>query len=210
MNVMRGNGNLINALIKIVLFFLTSFYFVGCKTSKNGYSKMPHVQHDLTEERKKEYESFNQIDSVVLLTLSSGYKTGSEHNHYTITKRNDKTIVTRTSNFQKFKQTEISSSSFPWEFLVDNFDKFIDDTIKNEKKILAKDGRILYQQSASHGPTIFLKVKLGEKEYEIYLAPLVDSYNEGNINLDLIQRIKNTILTLDYRPSEKIKYKWER
>jgi|GEM_PF-6607070 len=210
MNIVRRNGNLVNMLIKSVLFFLTSFYLVGCKTSENGYSKMSQVRYDLTEERKKEYESFNQIDTVVFLTLGSGYLRGSEHNHYTVTKRNDKTIVTRTSNFQKFKQTEISSSSFPWEFLVDNFDKFIYDTIKNEKKIVAEDGRILYQQSASHGPTTFLKVKLGEKEHKIYLAPLVDSYNEGNINLDLIERIKNTILTLDYKPSEKIKYKWER
>lgn len=210
MNIKKRNGILSAMLIKSTLFFLASCYFVSCKTSKNGYSKMPQDRYNLMEERKKEYESSNQNDTVVFLTLGSGYLRGSEHNHYTITKRNDKTIVSRTSNFQKFKQTEISSSSFPWKFLVDNFDKFINDTIKNEKKILAEDGRILYQQSASHGPTTFLKLKLGEKEHKIYLAPLVDSFNEGNINLDLIERIKNAILTLDYKPVKKVKYKWER
>jgi hypothetical protein len=172
---------------------------------------MPQVKYDLAEERKKEYEEISkQVDTIIFLTLGSGYMRGLEHNHFTVIKKNDKTIVKRTSNFQKFKQTEISSSSFPWQFVRDNFDKFVKDSIKNEKKIVTEDGRIMYKQSASHGPTTFLLVKLGDNEHQIYLAPLVDSYNEGNLNLVLIERIKNTILSLDYKPRERIKYKWER
>jgi len=178
----------------------------GCK----NLTKMPQVKYELAEERKNEFASTNQIDTIIFLTLGSGYLRGSEHNHYTVIKKNDKTIVKRTSNFQKFKPTEISSLSFPWHFLINNYDKLVSDTIKNEKVIVTEAGKILYQQSANHGPTTFLRVKLGETEHEIYLAPLVDSYNIGNINLDLIDKIKTSILTLDYKPSERIRYKWER
>ena len=188
-----------------ILVFLTVLN-IGCM----NMSKMPQVKYDLSEERKTEYESLSHNDTVIFLTLGSGYLRGSEHNHYSVTKRNDKTIVNRTSNFQKFENIEISSSSFPWLYILDNYDNFVSNTIKTEKKIIAEDGKILYQQAASHGPTTFLKVKLGKAEHQIYLAPLVDSYNEGNINLDLIEKIKNAILTLDYKPREKIKYKWER
>ena len=188
-----------------ILVFLTVIN-IGC----NNMSKMPLTKYDLSEVRKTEYESLSHSDTVIFLTLGSGYLRGSEHNHYTVTKRNDKTIVNRTSNFQKFEKIEISSSSFPWLYILDNYDKFISDTIKTEKKIITEDGKVLYQQGASHGPTTFLKVKLGEFEHQIYLAPLVDSYNEGNKNLDLIEKVKNTILSLDYKPKERIKFKWER
>jgi hypothetical protein len=179
---------------------------LGCK----NMFKVPQAKYDLSEERKTEYERLSKNDTVIFLTLGSGYFTGSEQNHYSVTKRNDKTIVNRTSNFQKFEKIEISSSSFPWQYILDNYDKFVSDIIKTEKKIITEDGKILYQQAASHGQTTFLKVKLGETEHQIYLAPLVDSYNQGNINLDLIEKTKKTILTLEFKPREKINYQRER
>ncbi len=173
-------------------------------------SKMPQAKYDLSEERKMDYESFNQIDTVIFLTLGSGYLRGSEHNYYLITKKSDKTIVKRTSNFQRFNQTEISSTSFPWQFLIENFDKFINDPIIDEIRIETKDGILIQKLSGSHGRTTFLKVILGEKVHQINMEPLVDINNIGNKNLDLIEKIKNSILTLEYKPSERIRYKWER
>jgi hypothetical protein len=182
-----------------ILVFLTVLN-IGCK----NMSRMPQARYDLLEEKKTEYESLSHNDTVIFLTLGS---MGSEHNHYSVTKRNDKTIVNRTSKFQKFERIEISSSSFPWLYILDNNDKFVSDTIKTEKKIITEDGEILYPVAKRHGSATFLKVKLGETEHQIYL---VDNYNEGNINLDLIEKIKNTILSIDYKPRERIEYKWER
>lgn len=188
-----------------IVVFLT-IVNMGCM----NITKMPQDKYDLSKEMKWEYESLGQNDTVIFLTLGSGNIRGSEHNHYFVTKICDKTFVQRTSNFQKFEKIEISSLSFPWSYIHDHYEKFISDTIKTDKKITAEDGKVLYQQAASDGPTTFLKVKLGRAEHQIYLAPLVDSYNEGNINLDLIEKIKNSIINLAYTPSDRIKYKWER
>jgi hypothetical protein len=192
--------------IVLIGFIAMTLLNASCK----NISKIPQVKYNLSEVSKKDYEIFNYNDTVVFLKLGSGYLRGSEHNYYSVKKKNGKTIVDRISNFQKFKTIEISSSNFPWKYIIENFDKFTLDTIKTEEKIVTEDGRTIHGKAASHGPTTFMKVKLGETEHQIYLAPLVDSFNDGNINLDLIEKTKNSIILLDFIPSERIKYKRER
>ena len=203
MNRMRQN-------IKIYSVILIAIYLSCCKTSRNGYSKMAQVKYDFDYMNNMTSELIKTNDTIIFLTLGGGYMRGIEHNYYSIKKDGEKTFVQRVSNFQKFRVVEINSSNFPWLYIKDNFDKFTLDTIKNYKEIKTDDGKTLYQGSASHGKTTSLNIKLGNSLHKIFLEPLVDSYNIGNINLDLIDKIKAAILTLGYEPSEQIKYKWER
>jgi hypothetical protein len=196
--------------MKGVILFIISISFFCCKTSRNGYSKMPQEKYNFEYMSNLTSKATQSNDTIVFLTLGGGYMRGVEHYHYSVKKINEKTFVQRISNFQKFRLIEIPSSTFPWTYITDNINRFVSDTIKNEKKIITEDGKILQQQIASHGPTTSLRIKLGKTEHKIYLAPLVNSCNNGNINLELIDKTKRSILTLDYKPSEQIKYKWER
>jgi hypothetical protein len=202
--------NRLKQALELLSVILLIIIFNCCRTAKNGYSRMPRVKYDFDCMSAMKSKLIKTNDTVIVLQFGNGSVRGTQHNFYSIVKKGKRTEIHRVSNFQKFKKQKIVSFQFPWLYIIDNSEKFKLDTIKNYREIKNADGSISYQDAPSYGRTISVHIRLGNYLHNELLFKEFDTRNKGNSNLDLIEKVRALVDSLNYVPKEQGRYKWER
>lgn len=196
--------------VNTILFAL--LLFIGCKTMKNGYFKMPQNRYDIGDLRIQNIRNASPDDTFIMISINcSGLCTrGIEKDLFVFKKKGEVTKIERTSNLRKYKTISLTDTTIRWLNILGNIQLYQKDKIKECKITIEKDGSTSYQFGLSDGKTQQLDICFNHFQHNVYLGPGIEAFNINNMNLKLINVLSEIAYRATWVPIEKIRFKRER
>jgi len=174
---------------------------------------MPQQRYNIEKIRQDKLQNiYLKNDTAIILVhnCSGMCISGLENDLFILRKNGNITEIERISNLRRFKIYKSTEPIINWDNIILNTKLYIEDTILTHQIIKEDSKTVYYIEAASDGKTQQMDIVYGNIKHNIYLAPLIITFNKENINVKLINQLTNILYKITWVASEKIKYRMER